>query len=93
MAIFRVKTGPQVAQDGTYPELRGSRKGGLVSQDVGSRFEEACYRGTLFSTGTSVAALSAATILLTASAQPILGVWNPLNSPVNLVILQAAIQA
>jgi hypothetical protein len=93
MAIIRTKPGVAVAQDGTYPELRGARKGGLVSQDVGSRFEEACYRGVLFSTGTSVAALTAATILLTSAAQPILGVWNPLNSPVNVVILQAAVQA
>jgi hypothetical protein len=97
MAIIRVKPGITVAQDGTYPELRGGRTGEMSTADVHGRFSEATYRGTLFSIGCQPAttaaptALSASTILLTASAQPIVGVWNPLNSLVNLNILQATL--
>lgn len=48
-------------------------------------------RGTVYSIGCQLTALSAATIALTASGQPIVGVWNPTTSGVNLVILQAAL--
>ena len=51
---------------------------------------EQCSRGNLYSIGCNLTALSAATILLTASGQPILGVWNPPTSNVNLVLIRAA---
>jgi len=101
MAIIRIKPGVVTAQDGTYPELRGARKGGLVSQDVGGRFEESCYRGALFAggmVGTSIASATfttadglSATLATAATATPIAGLWNPSGSKVNAVILQATI--
>jgi hypothetical protein len=93
MAIIRTKPGVVTAQDGTYPELRGGRKGGLVSQDVGGRYEEAAYRNAVYSisTGGAGQAQAAANLFSTAIAtfQPIVGVYNPSNSPVRLSVLKA----
>lgn len=61
----------------------------ILVSEFQPRFYQQNYRGQLFSIGCNLTALSAATILLTSSAQPIVGVWNPLTSPVNLVIEQA----
>jgi hypothetical protein len=48
------------------------------------------YRNNVYFTGnTGLSALSANTISLTATTTPILGVYNPSSSTVNLVILQA----
>ena len=66
----------------------------LIVSELQGRFYEQTYRGNKYSIGTSgVVALSATTITLTATTTPILGVYNPSNSPVNLVILQASLQA
>jgi hypothetical protein len=63
----------------------------LVSEFQG-RFYEQNYRGQLFGNGvTALTALTANTITLTNTTTPILGVWNPLSSGVNLVILQATL--
>ncbi|SRR6266550_2161809 len=84
------QTGKQVGQNITagFGEFSD-----VIVSELQSRFYEANYRGTLYSTGSSITALSANTITLTATTTPILGVWNPLNSSVNLVILQASLQA
>lgn len=92
MAIIRTKPGVVTAQDGTYPELRGNRKGALTSQDVGGRYEEAAYRGAIYSVSTAGAGQGqvGSNLFSTAIAtfQPIVGVWNPSNSPVRLSILK-----
>ena len=93
MAVIRVKPGVVTAGDTTYPELRGSRKGGLVSQDVGGRYEEATYRNAVYSLSTASTGVALAAVNLVTTAigtfQPILAVYNPLTSPVRLSILQA----
>ena len=63
----------------------------LIVSELQGRFYENAYRGNLFSDGVSINALTANTITLTNSTTPILGVWNPTTSPVNLVIQQAAL--
>jgi len=83
------KVGPQVLQDGTNPVFRAGKSAEQVVQELHGRFYEQVYRGNVFSIGCSLTALSAATILLTSSSQPIVGVWNPGSSKYNLVILQA----
>jgi hypothetical protein len=83
MAIQRVKPGIVTAQDGTYPELRGSRKGGLVSQDVGGRYEEAAYRKAMFFAATQAGQTTSAALTATYVG---LVVSNPLGSSVNLAI-------
>lgn len=86
--------GPKSLTDGsTQQAFRQSRTGGLATSDEAGRFYEATSRGTVFSHGMSVTALSANTITLTATTTPILGVYNPSTSPVNLEILQASLQS
>lgn len=93
MAIIRVKPGPLVAQDGTYPEWRGNRKGAGTVQDIGGRYEEAAYRNNIYSITTAGAgqAQAAANLFSTAIAtfQPIVGLYNLSTSPVRLSILKA----
>lgn len=93
--LQQAQTGPAKYANGSSAALRGGTLGDGIFSELHGRFYEQNYQGNLFSIGcfpaTTVAptALSAATILLTASAQPIVGVWNPLTSGVNLAILQA----
>lgn len=85
--IIRTKPGPVVAQDGTYPELRGARKGGLVSQDVAGRYEELVYRGNTY----TVANTAAQALTLGVAAATGLILTNPLSSKVNLCLLEVCI--
>ncbi len=87
------QVGPQILGDGATAVLRLGKTAETVVTELHGRFYEQAYRGNMFSTGCSVTALSANTITLVAATTPILGVWNPATSPVNLVILQAGIQA
>lgn len=93
--LSQTVVGPSVGSDGNFASLRGGRQGDAIVSELHGRFYEQNFRANLFSIGCQPAttapptALSAATILLTASAQPIVGVWNPLSSTVNVVVLQA----
>jgi len=87
------QVGPSLAADGSSIPIRAGRLGEQIISELHGRFYEQVYRGNVYGIGCGLTALSAATVLLTASAQPIVGVWNPANSPVNLVILQAALRA
>lgn len=86
------QVGPQVISDGvgTQP-IRQGKAGEVVVQELHGRFYEQVYRGNVFSIGCSTTALSANTISLTSSTTPILGVYNPSASTVNVVVLQAAL--
>lgn len=90
--LIQAQTGPQTLTDGTYPNLRAGKQGDAIVSELHGRFYEQTYRGNLFSIGAPQTALSANTITLVAATTPIIGVWNPLTSQVNLVILQAAAQ-
>lgn len=86
------QVGPQAIADGvTSQPIRQGKLGELVVSELHGRFYEQAYRGNLYSIGCQLTALSAATVLLTASAQPIVGIWNPPTSGMNLVPLQAAL--
>jgi hypothetical protein len=84
--------GEFISADGS-PSLsfRQGRLSDLIVSELNGRFYEQVFRGRTFSIGSTLTALSANTITLTATTTPILGVWNPPTSPVNLVILQAAV--
>jgi hypothetical protein len=95
--IIQGQVGPPAATQsispGTTPNLRLGQMADQIITELQGRFYENVYRNACFSGGMgAVTALSAATITLTATTTPIIGVWNPLSSPVNLVILQAALQ-
>lgn len=83
--------GIQNSQDGATPSIRLGKQGDQIASELHGRFYEQASRGNLFSDGCSINALSANTITLTATTTPILGVYNPPTSGVNLVILQAAL--
>jgi hypothetical protein len=86
------QTGPNgPVGDGVQVPIRQGRYADVIVSELQGRFYEANYRNQLFSNGCSLTALTANTITLTATTTPILGVYNPANSPVNLVILQAAL--
>lgn len=83
----------QIANGTGLQPFRQGNLGEIVVQELHGRFYEQVYRGHTYSNGMTVTALSANTISLTATTTPILGVWNPTTSGVNVVLLQAAIQS
>lgn len=93
MPIAQGTVGPVFAQDGALPPtgVRQGKLGDVMVSELHGRFYEQVYRGNVYSTGMALTALAATTIGLTATSTPILGVWNPPASTVNLVILQAAL--
>jgi hypothetical protein len=64
----------------------------VIVSELGGRFGEAAFRGTLFSGGMALTAINNATFTsatLGATCTPIAGVWNPPASTANLEMLQA----
>lgn len=86
------RVGPVYGGTGTAAPFTASLSGSQRVGDAHGRFMDAALRGTLFSIGSGATALSANTISLTNTTTPIVGVWNPIGSNVNLVILQIAAQ-
>lgn len=74
---------------GVQVPLRAGQLGDQIVSELHGKYYEQCYRGNLFSGGMTSTALSANTITLTATTTPIIGVWNPASSTVNLVLLKA----
>ena len=81
------QVGPQLVVDGIPAYLRQGRTGEQVIQQLHARYYEQTYRGNVFSIGCSITALSGNTITLTNTSTPILGLWNPSSSPINVVPL------
>lgn len=89
---IQLLVGPQVSGDGSQPILRGGKSGEGIVSELHGRFYESNYRSAVFSGGMTLTAINAATFTsatLGATCTPIAGVWNPVASPVNLVVLQA----
>lgn len=95
MPTIQGNVGVQNQSDGAQNIIaRFGRQGDQMTSLLHGRFYEQCYRGNLFSNGNvALMALSANTITLTATTTPILGVYNPYGSGVNLAILQASLSA
>lgn len=83
------KVGRRQLGNGAQAEMRLTPSGALAVADAHGRYFEAANQGNLYSVGMTSTPLSANTITLTATTTPIVGVWNPLLSDVNLVILKA----
>jgi len=81
---------------GTPVTQRAGNMGEQIISELHGRFYEANYRSSMFSTGHTAAfalvAANATATGLTSTAQPVLGVYNPSTSTVNLVIAQIALQ-
>ena len=87
--------GPLYGGTGTPSPFTADISGAQRITDAHARFQEAALRGFLFSCGMTITSISNATFstgTLGATATPIIGVWNPLNSGKNLIILQARLQ-
>lgn len=94
--LLQGQIGPNgtASADGVNPPLRQGKQQDLIVSECHGRFYEQNYRGNMFSFGISNTALVAANAIatgVTATAQPIIGLYNPTNSGVNLVILQASL--
>lgn len=90
------QVGPQTLQDGGNAIWRSDRTGALMVADTHSRFQEAAYRQSLFSAGmttTSIANATFTTGTLGATCTPVIGIWNPVGSGKNCIILQVRLQA
>ena len=74
------------------PTLRQGQLGDVIVSELHGKWYETAYRGNLYSVGMTSTALSANTITLTATTTPIVGVWNPTTSTVNLVLAKAKLQ-
>lgn len=90
--IISGQVGPALLGDGVSTQpMRQGKLGESIISELHGRFYEQVYRGNVFSNGVSLTALSANTITLNATTTPILGVYNPSTSTVNVVILQASL--
>jgi hypothetical protein len=77
------------AGDGVQVALRAGRLGDQIVSELHGKYYEQTYRGNVFSIGMTSTALSANTITVAATTTPIIGVWNPVGSGKNLVLLKA----
>jgi hypothetical protein len=87
--------GPQSAQSqaqGTPQTIRLGQLNDIVVSELHGKFYENNYRGNVYSGGMTATALAATTITLTNATTPIIGLWNPTTSTVNLVIIKATLQ-
>lgn len=81
--------------NGSEKNVLTNKEGNLLINLFAPRYQDLVLKGSVYSTGmttTSIAAATFTTASLDATATPIVGVWNPLNSGKNLVILQAKLQ-
>lgn len=74
---------------GVAANFRQGQLADVIVSELHGKFYESTYRGTTYSTGMTGTALSANTITLTATTTPIIGLWNPASSQVNLVLNKA----
>jgi hypothetical protein len=84
--------GPQAVQSlapGSAVNMRMGQQNDIIVSELHGKWYEATYRGGLFSVGMTSTTLTANTITLTATTTPIIGVWNPLTSTVNLELIKA----
>jgi len=79
----------QSFQPGASVSIRQGQLGDTVVTELHGKWYEQAYRGNLFSVGMTGTALSANTVSLSATTTPIIGVWNPPTSSVNLVMAKA----
>src|SRR5437016_3350716 len=93
--LAEIRTGPIITGDGAVNPSRSDRTGALIVGDDHGRFTEAALRNLLFSDGMTTTSISNATFTtgtLGATGTPIIGIWNPMNSGKNCLILQARLQ-
>lgn len=87
--------GPLFGTSGSPSPFTADSSGAQRIADAHGRFHDAAVRGFLFSAGMTITSIANATFstgTLGSTATPIIGLWNPLNSGKNCIILQARLQ-
>lgn len=90
------KVGPGYAADGSLVDPRMTRDLATVTQDAHGRFYEAVYRGNVYtaatvSAGYTIVATTDISPLPANTGVPIIGLFNPTVSTVNLVIMRTKV--
>ena len=91
--LIQGTVGAQTNSDGSIPSAgaRMGKQGDILVSGLHGDFYEQTYRGNVFSGGMTVTSINSVTFTsatLGATCTPIVGLWNPSTSIVNLVILQ-----
>lgn len=102
--LIQGQVGPTSTQSvgaGSTPPVRQGQLGDVIVSELHGRFYEQAYRGNFFRVGTTAPVQGtanhgttnglSATLATAAAGTPMLGVWNPLTSSVNLVLTQATL--
>jgi hypothetical protein len=92
--VTQGQVGPQVLSDGVNQAFRQGKSAEQIVGELHGRFYEQNYRGSVFSDGMGITSISASTFTtanLTATETPIIGVYNPSTSTINVVVLQATL--
>jgi len=89
VALNQLQVGPQEVGNGSTPTASGGKQAETLVSQYHGRYYTQTYQGNVYSAGSKTTALSATTIALDATSTPIVAVWNPANSLVNLSILYA----
>jgi hypothetical protein len=90
----RGRVGPDTLGDGAEAKLRQGRSAEQIVQELHGRFYEQTKRGNVFSDGFGLTAINNATYTtatLGPTVTPIAGLYNPNNSGVDCVILEASL--
>lgn len=88
------QVGEQSLGDGANAAFRQGRTAEQIVSELHGRFYEQNFRGRLFSAGMTMTSISNATFTvggIGVTTTPVMGLWNPSTSPVNLVLLQATL--
>jgi hypothetical protein len=92
MANIGVQQGASGKQVGQVPVASAGEFGDVLVSELQPRFYEWNYRGLLYhlagSSNTALVAANAIATGVTATAQPVVGLWNPPTSGVNLIPLK-----
>lgn len=79
----------QIYPNGPLVTAASGKAGDQLVSELHGKYYQQTYSGAVFSAGSGSTALSANTITLVAATTPIVGVWNPPTSSVNLSVLYA----
>lgn len=89
MASIQLQTGVQTVADGASTTARGGKTGELNTSDAHARYQEAVYRGNVYSL--SISAATPTAYVGAAGGTPLLSAHNPTGSGKNLVLLGASL--
>jgi hypothetical protein len=101
MANIGIQQGATGKQIGQVPVASAGEFGELLVTELQPRFYEWNNRGSIFAGGMQLTSIAnatfttadglSATLATAATATPIAGLWNPSNSGINIVLLQAVV--